>query len=222
MFLRYEKSFKESVEKQIVSYHELLRELQDLKDFRVVQFNKMAFNYDFFDALNKERLFMALNKKKIDLYAFFQLHSFFRKVEGEMSNIYLDAMDKFRGLSDKWNSGLIVMHDFISTVNASNTTFTEDEKKELLRIYNNKEINQKSNLTEFNEKMVQPFFNFLIKKYNSIKGVDPELYKIIKDLQIINGVYSEFIFFKNDYINIIKLNIEILNSVSVSNNDTTK
>lgn len=214
MFLKYEKSLIKSVESQIISYKKYKESLLDLRGMGVVAFDRVAFNFDFFDSLNKERLYMAFldHKEDIDLYNFFVFHSYFKKVEQDMGEQNKELIGRYRELTDRWNIQINKLHDFISNLNVSDTLYTDLERKELMETYNNTDINDKSSLQEMMDLWVNPFIDILTRKYDETKGENLDLYKFLSDFHGIKQIHKEFKVLNSSTVENIDENIKHLNS----------
>ncbi len=214
MLFAYKESLVKSIENQILNYNRYKESLENLKSISIVNFDRVAFNFDFFDALNKERLYMAhrSRKDKVNLYNFFVFHSYFKNVEQDMGEQYKELMERFRGLMGRWNVEIKSVHDFMSNLNVSGFSFTDAEKEELMEIYRNKNLNNSSSLQEIVSLWIIPFIEILTKKYNSVKGSDSDLYKYIKDFHSIKEIYDEFGVLNQSAIEYVDGNITTLNT----------
>lgn len=211
MFLKYYKSFIESKKIQIENYEKLKHSILGLEQFEIVEMKNISFNYDFFDALDKERLYKSLNGSDIDLYEFFSMHSHFKKVDNEMILFYQALMDRLRNRNDNLNSVLNNIEAIMGKLYSSKDIFSSDEMKMLRLIHTNENITHDSKLGELKDEYINPLLEIIIKKYNESKATINEFVPIMQEFNRGLTIIGEFEFIKQDAANNIDNNIKQLN-----------
>lgn len=210
MFLEYQRSFNASRDIQIKNYVDLKNSILNSKHFEIVALKNVSFNYDFFDALDKERLYKSLIDTDISLYEFFIKHSHFKKVSQEVSLFYENLMERLRNLNKSSNSMFSNIEDYMGLIYSDKDMFSSIEKEELRRVHMNKNVNPKSALTDLRDDYIRPLLHIIAEKYDGSKGELRELLPLIKELSKGINLIDEFDFVKQDAADYIDKNIEQL------------
>ncbi len=212
MFLEYYNSFNESKKIQIENYYEYKKSLHSIENFEVVvELVNVSFNYDFFDALDKVKLYKSLDKSEIDLYEFFSIHSHFKKVNNEMILFYDNfTFSEFTSLKNRFYNTMVKIEEIMSEIFENQNQFSEQEIDTLRKTHTNPSINSESPLKNVKDEYLEVLYEVLVYKYNKTNGTLKYLADFSKVIKEGISLIDKFDSLKQDAINYISMNIKQL------------
>lgn len=218
MFLEYETSFLRLTEKIIDNLASFSMEAKTFVPFKFGKIIRVAIDYDFFDALDKEKVYKSLlsdsREEHNHLYYFSKFHHFIRENEKAIIAFCEETEAEIKGLNRKYSEIQDIFHDFMVKVKSWDI-FTQEEKENLTAYHveyygNESDKSKEKNIGDFIAECINPSFVILKAKFNSTE--DHELTHFMKqfnNIRRINSGYQGNV--KNVYEHIDSL-IEILKS----------